>query len=86
MKNLEVYLTQYNWTSHQIKTLIKISNEFYISTQLLKEHNLEINDYTKYNNLLRYLTVKVKKFDLDTNYFSKNEDIEKTDKKDKIKN
>ena len=28
--------------------------------------------------LLRYLTVKVKKFDLDTNYFSKNnEDIEK---------
>ena len=34
-------------------------------------------------NLLRYLTVKVKKFDLDTNYFTKKEDIEKTDKKDK---
>ncbi len=28
-------------------------------------------------NLLRYLTVKVKKFDLDTNYFKKQEDIEK---------
>ena len=35
--------------------------------------------------LLRHLTVKVKKFDLDTNYFSKNEDIEKTDKKEKLK-
>ena len=28
-------------------------------------------------NLLRYLTVKVKKFDLDTNYFKKQDDIEK---------
>ena len=28
-------------------------------------------------NLLRYLTVKVKKFDLETNYFSKNDDTEK---------
>jgi len=28
-------------------------------------------------NLLKYMTVKVKKFDLETNYFSKNEDIEK---------
>ena len=28
-------------------------------------------------NLLRYLTVKVKKFDLETNYFNKNEDIGK---------
>ena len=36
--------------------------------------------------LLRNLTVKVKKFDLETNYFSKNEDIEKTDKKEKAKN
>ena len=33
--------------------------------------------------LLRHLTVKVKKFDLKTNYFTKNEDIEK---KEKIKN
>ena len=36
--------------------------------------------------LLRHLTVRVKKFDLDTNYFSKNEDLEKTDKKEKTKN
>ena len=35
--------------------------------------------------LLRHLTVKVKDFDLDTNYFSKKEDTEKTKKKEKIK-
>ena len=33
--------------------------------------------------LLRYLTVKVKKFDLETNYFSKKDDNEK---KESIKN
>ena len=36
--------------------------------------------------LLRYLTVKVKNFDLDTNYFSKKDDGEKTDKKEKVPN
>ena len=36
--------------------------------------------------LLRYLTVKVKKFDLDTNYFTKNEELNKADKKEKTKN
>ena len=29
------------------------------------------------NNLLRYMTVKVKKFDLETNYFEKKDDFEK---------
>ena len=29
--------------------------------------------------LLRYLTVKVKNFDLDTNYFSKKDELEKKD-------
>ena len=33
--------------------------------------------------LLRHLTVKVKNFDLETNYFSKKEDVEKNSKKDK---
>ena len=33
-------------------------------------------------NLLRYLTVRVKKFDLETNYFSKKEN---DDKKNSIK-
>ena len=33
--------------------------------------------------LLRHLTVKVKNFDLDTNYFNKKEDIEKNSKKER---
>ena len=37
-------------------------------------------------NLLRYLTVRVKEFDLDTNYFSKKEFDEKSDKKESFKN
>ena len=36
--------------------------------------------------LIRYLTVKVKNFDLDTNYFSKKEDIEKPEKKERATN
>ena len=32
-------------------------------------------------NLLRYLTVKVKKFDLDTDYFKKNSEDKEVDKK-----
>ena len=36
--------------------------------------------------LLRHLTVRVKKFDLDTNYFSKNEEMVKSDNKEKTKN
>ena len=33
--------------------------------------------------LLRYLTVKVKNFDLDTNYFTKKDENEKTEKSEK---
>ena len=47
--------------------------------------NLEKNEAID-KKLLRHLTVKVKKFDLETNYFSKNEEPEKVDKKDKTKN
>ena len=36
-------------------------------------------------NLLRYLTVKVKKFDLETNYFDKNEKEDFRDQNKKIK-
>ena len=36
--------------------------------------------------LLRYLTVKVKEFDLNTNYFSKKDDTEKFEKKEKKSN
>ena len=36
--------------------------------------------------LLRYMTVKVKDFDLKTNYFAKKDDLEKTEKKEKTTN
>tara|TARA_B100001093_G_scaffold275316_1_gene263179 strand:+ start:22 stop:384 length:363 start_codon:yes stop_codon:yes gene_type:complete len=36
--------------------------------------------------LLRYLTVKVKNFDLDTNYFSKKDESEKFEKKERVSN
>ena len=36
--------------------------------------------------LLRYLTVKVKNFDLDANYFGKKEDSDKSEKKEKLTN
>ena len=36
--------------------------------------------------LLRYMTVKVKDFDLDTNYFAKREDGEKFEKKESASN
>ena len=36
--------------------------------------------------LLRYLTIKVKNFDLDTNYFAKKEDNEKGEKREKLTN
>ena len=36
--------------------------------------------------LLRYLTVKVKDFDLNTNYFAKKDDGEKIEKKEKTSN
>ena len=44
------------------------------SGKIIKE--LEKNESID-KNLLRYLTVKVKKFDLETNYFSKKEENEK---------
>jgi len=36
--------------------------------------------------LLRYLTVKVKNFDLDTNYFAKKDESEKSEKREKTSN
>ena len=51
--------------------------------QMVKE--LEKNESID-KKLLRYLTVKVKKFDLDTNYFAKRDDSEKLEKKEKTFN
>ena len=54
----------------------KIKGDGKVIDQLEKNESID-------KKLLRHLTVKVKKFDLDTNYFAKKEDIEKTDKKEK---
>ena len=54
----------------------KIKGKGDVISELEKNEDLD-------KKLLRYLTVKVKKFDLDTNYFSKKDDI---DKKENIKN
>ena len=57
----------------------KIRGKGKVVEQLEKNESID-------KKLLRYLTVKVKNFDLDTNYFSKKEDVEKTDKKEKVPN
>ena len=57
----------------------KIKGPTSIISDLEKNESLD-------KNLLRYMTVKVKKFDLDTNYFSKKDDEEKTNVKKKDEN
>ena len=57
----------------------KIKGDGKIIEQLEKNESID-------KKLLRHLTVKVKQFDLETNYFSKKDDTEKTIKKEKIKN
>ena len=47
----------------------KIKGEGKVISELEKNEKID-------KNLLRYLTVKVKKFDLETDYFKKNEDKE----------
>ena len=62
------YLIKKNRKGNYIHFKIKGSGK----TILELEKNEKID-----NNLLRYLTVKVKKFDLKTNYFEKKEDEKK---------
>ena len=54
----------------------KIKGDGKVIDQLEKNESID-------KKLLRHLTVRVKKFDLDTNYFAKKEDVEKTEKKEK---
>ena len=56
----------------------KIKGDGKIIEQLEKNESID-------KKLLRHLTVKVKKFDLETNYFSKKDDVDKNIKKEKIK-
>ena len=72
-----------NWGLLNISYLIKKNRKgsyihFKIKGKGKVVHELEKNESID-KKLLRYLTVRVKKFDLDTNYFSKREDGEKKD-------
>ena len=68
------YLIKKNRKGSYIHFKIKGSGK--VIEQLEKNESID-------KKLLRHLTVKVKNFDLETNYFSKKEDFEKTQKKDK---
>ena len=75
-----------NWGLLNLSHLIKKNKKgSYIHFKIKGSGNI-INELEKNESidkkLLRYLTVKVKKFDLDTNYFSKKEDVEKKLNKD----
>ena len=76
-----------NWGLLNLSYLIKKNKKgSYIHFKIKGEGNV-INELEKNEaidkKLLRYLTVKVKEFDLDTNYFSKKDENEK---KESIKN
>ena len=69
-----------NWGLMNLSYLIKKNKKgnyihFKIEANSETISELEKNEKTD-KNLLRYLTIKVKKFDLDTDYFKKNEDKE----------
>ena len=54
----------------------KIKGDGKLIEQLEKNESID-------KKLLRHLTVKVKKFDLDANYFTEKDNLERTDKKEK---
>ena len=65
------YLIKKNKKGNYIHFKIKADGK--IISELEKNEKID-------KNLLRYLTVKVKKFDLNTDYFKKNEDKESDNK------
>ena len=73
-----------NWGLLNLSYLIKKNRKGSYIHFKIKGNGIVIEELEKNEaidkKLLRYLTVKVKKFDLDTNYFSKKDEIEKKDK------
>ena len=65
------YLIKKNKKGSYIHFKIKCNGQ--VISELEKNESID-------KKLLRYLTVKVKKFDLKTNYFNKKEDLEKENK------
>ena len=85
----EVIKTE-NWGLLNLSYLIKKNKKgSYIHFKIKGKGNvideLEKNEAID-KKLLRYLTVRVKKFDLETKYFGKKEDSEKSEKKEKTSN
>ena len=82
----EVVKTE-NWGLINLSYLIKKNKKGSYIHFKIKGNGAVINELEKNESLdkklLRYLTVKVKNFDLETNYFSKKDEIEK---KESIKN
>ena len=79
-----------NWGLLNLSYLIKKNRKgSYIHFKIKGNGNvieqLEKNEAID-KKLIRYLTVKVKKFDLDTNYFTKKDEPEKNFKKEKSNN
>ena len=76
-----------NWGLLNLSYLIKKNRKGSYIHFKIKGNGDVINELEKNESidkkLLRYFTVRVKKFDLDTNYFSKNDD---TSKKESAKN
>ena len=82
----EVVKTE-NWGLINLSYLIKKNKKGSYIHFKIKGNGTVINELEKNESLdkklLRYLTIKVKNFDLETNYFSKKDEIEK---KESIKN
>jgi small subunit ribosomal protein S6 len=76
----EVVKTE-NWGLINLSYLIKKNKKGSYIHLKIKGNGMVINELEKNESLdkklLRYLTVKVKKFDLETNYFSKKNETEK---------
>ena len=70
-----------NWGLLNLSYIIKKNKKGNYIHFKIKGHGKIIKELEKNEsidkNLLRYMTVKVKKFDLNTNYFAKKEDSEK---------
>ena len=81
-----------NWGLINLSYLIKKNKKGSYIHFKIKGNGVVINELEKNESLdkklLRYLTVKVKKFDLETNYFSKKDENEKKEsinsQKDKV--
>ena len=83
-KNQGEIIKTENWGLLHLSYLIKKNKKGSYIHFKIKGNGKIIDELEKVEsidkNLLRYMTVKVRKFDLETNYFSKKEDFENKEK------